>query len=214
MIRELQRRVVYGPFAEAPIDERAVRLESREYLTERGIQTPFRTRELADYILRREGRYTYLDDSFLTAGLADEIIANTANLLSVLPPFYLHLGGIGDGLLLLSSFYDRAPRSKVLAITPSFGATKALYDAFPEIEEIYLFPMPKHPDLLRVVRQYSFQVSNCLGRGTTPFDDHRKEWKAGVDIFSRYGISLAPSWARNFGSGSPSRDPRCYRSLR
>ncbi len=132
----------------------------------------------------------------------DESWVQFARKLETLPDFYFHLGGAGDALLLLSTFYDEHPESYVLSVPNSRGAMEDFFRAFPRLKGVFFLPRPEHPQVLLLVRMVVFflkKKGKCLGTGVTPSGDYQKEWKPGIDIFRTYGVAERPSWAKEIG---------------
>jgi glycosyltransferase involved in cell wall biosynthesis/Tfp pilus assembly protein PilF len=168
---------------------------------------------LQPWITRIDGRHVYLSEDFFPrpAGLhyTREELQTTGKrmveMLMSLPPFYAHLGGAGDALLLLAAFYDRHPDGIIFSHPNSVGATRALFDAFPKLSKIYFLPQHSEPFFHITLRYLVCTLRNCLGAGTTPKDNYDEEWKAGLDIAKKYRISKSPRWAAAFRQNTDSR---------
>ena len=168
---------------------------------------------LQPWITRIDGRHVYLSEDFFPrpAGLryTSEELQNAGKklveLMMALPPFYAHLGGAGDALLLLASFYDAKPNSVVFSHPNGVPAAKAFFDAFPGLQKIYFLPQHSEPYFHISLRYLVCTLRNCLGAGTTPKDDYIVEWKAGLDLEKKYRIKKAPRWAAAFRKNTDSR---------
>ncbi|MDR3459820.1 MAG: glycosyltransferase [Verrucomicrobiae bacterium] len=158
---------------------------------------------LHPWITRIESRHVYLSEELFPrpAGLryqAQELEAaakRLVNLLAELPPFYAHIGGAGDALVLLASFYDQKPGAVVFSHPNGVGAAKALFDAFPKLSKIYFLPQHTEPFFHMVLRHAVYELKNCRGAGTTPQFGYEEEWKASLDITKKYRINKSPDWA-------------------
>ncbi len=132
----------------------------------------------------------------------DEAWFHFAEKLESLPDFYFHLGGAGDALLLLSTFYDVRPGSYVLSVPNSMGAMEEFFSAFPRLAGVFFLPRPEHPEVLRLLRRVMVLLvkkGKCLGMGVTPGREYHEEWYRGIDIFRTYGVSERPRWIGEFG---------------
>ncbi len=121
--------------------------------------------------------------------------------LETLPDFYFHLGGAGDALLLLSTFYDEHPESYILSVPNSRGALEDFFRAFPRLKGVFFLPRPEHAQALRLLRRVIFflkKKGKCLGAGVTPAGEYQEEWRPGIDIFRTYGVVERPRWAAAF----------------
>jgi glycosyltransferase involved in cell wall biosynthesis len=146
---------------------------------------------LHPWIYRIEGRHVYLSEEIFPrpSGMRykpDELQSAAQKLillLKQLPEFYAHLGGAGDALLLLASFYDQSPDGIIFSYANNVGAAKALFDAFPKLSKIYFLPQHAEP-FFHVALRFALisQLRNCLGAGATPLNSYDVEWKAGLDI--------------------------------
>jgi glycosyltransferase involved in cell wall biosynthesis/Tfp pilus assembly protein PilF len=169
---------------------------------------------LHPWIYRIEGRHVYLSEEIFPrpSGFCykpDEL-QNAAQklvlLLKELPEFYAHLGGAGDALVLLASFYDQSPTGIIFSYANNVSAAKALFDAFPKLSKIYFLPQHAEP-LFHLALRFALisQLRNCLGAGATPLDSYDVEWKAGLDIGKKYRIKKTPRWAADFRKNENSR---------
>ena len=168
---------------------------------------------LQPWITRIDGRHVYLSEDFFPrpAGLRytsqelNDTGKKLVELMMALPPFYAHLGGAGDALLLLASFYDQKPNSAVFSHPNGVPAAKAFFDAFPGLSKIYFLPQHAEPFFHISLRYLVCTLRNCLGAGATPKDDYVVEWKAGLDLEKKYRIKKTPRWAAAFRKNSGSR---------
>ncbi|MBI1178019.1 glycosyltransferase [bacterium] len=120
-----------------------------------------------------------------------------AGYLERIGPFYFHCGGAGDGLLLLSTFYDRHPESVIVSMANSNEAMKSFFDAFPKLKNVYF--LPEHPDPHHhlLVRMLMKLVRTCRGVGVTPYQEY-SEWNPTFDIYRQRKVTEHPKWAREF----------------
>ncbi|HPJ95104.1 MAG TPA: glycosyltransferase [Deltaproteobacteria bacterium] len=154
--------------------------------------------ELEAFIEKEEGRYVYLSDNFWPEIDGKEIV-RMHHILSSFPPCYVHYGGSGDALLLLSTFYDHDPEQTIVSISNSTGMMRSFFDAFPKLKKVYFIPFPEDHRWHFTSRTFFKSSDICLGLGATPTTkaDYR-EWSADLDIFKAYGIQKRPQWATGF----------------
>ncbi|MCU0582951.1 MAG: tetratricopeptide repeat protein, partial [Syntrophales bacterium] len=152
--------------------------------------------ELDTLVEQEEGRYAYLPQNFWPEEVCPEAIVRIHALLSNFPPCYVHFGGAGDALLLLSTFYDKDPEQTVVSVSNSTGMMRSFFDAFPKLKKVIFIPFPKNYTWHFIARQFFKSSDTCLGMGATPTTtaDYR-EWNADLDIFTTYGIRRRPEWA-------------------
>jgi len=111
---------------------------------------------------------------------------------------YVHFGGAGDALLLLSTYYDEHPEATIVSFANSISSLKSFWKTFPQIKKLYLFPVPTHPLVHTILRKNVKQSSKVLGMGTTPSESYFEEWNEGINIFEKYGVKKNPVWASAF----------------
>lgn len=107
------------------------------------------------------------------------------DLLNKIGPFYAGLGGLGDYLIFLSTFYDKVEKTNVLW----FADDKNLISNFPafnKIENTLVFS-----DKM-LFMEYA-KNPGCLGTGITPKTLRYDEWN-NVNIFEKYGVVEFPSF--------------------
>jgi FkbM family methyltransferase len=199
MIYELSRERSYGALTPEIVSQKQI---AEVAITVKMGDTP-QSEDINDYILKKEGKFTYISSDILPYAVDNSEFVRSAKLLSQLPKFFLHFGGIGDALLMLSTFYDQVPHQTVFSCATSANAATSFFSQFPELKEIYVcdFSIPDGPVRHlqeRFLRLAASQIENCLGRGSTPIEDHDKEWTSDIDIFTRYGISESPNWVEIF----------------
>lgn len=120
--------------------------------------------------------------------------------------FYVHFGGAGDALLLLSTFYDDSPTSTIISICPSPDSSRSLFEAFPDLGSVYFIPYPEKFTTHIILRKLFGAMPNCLGMGVAPRDpDYFKEWGREFDITKEYGVNKNPEWVRQFQTDSKDR---------
>ena len=156
--------------------------------------------EIETLIEKEDGRYAYFPRDFWPGEVSPEEIVRMHRLLASFPSCYIHFGGSGDALLLLSTFYDRNPEQTIVSVANSTGMMKSFFDAFPKLKKVYFIPFPKNPTWHFIARRFFKASEICLGLGATPTTtaDYR-EWNADLDIFKTYGIQQRPAWASDFG---------------
>jgi hypothetical protein len=105
--------------------------------------------------------------------------------------FYLGAGGIGDCLLLLSTFYDNVEEANVIFLANSPELIKELLDFFPKIKS-RLVIKNNYNQLLQL-----YYDKNCIGTGILPKSLSYSAWYK-VDIFKEYRVIKYPKWVELF----------------
>ncbi len=190
VLRELQRRGRFGCRQRANVDERMVRKLVDENFSDKP------KRPVSSYIVRTEGKIVELAPDFIPRDHTgfEQLIKQ----LNSLPPFHFHYGGAGDGLLLLSTFYDIRPGATVLCCATAPRAMEAFFREFPGLEKVYLVELPNDGVRQTVLRAAMSATTQCVGRGATPLRSHEEEWVEGLDVTNAYGIQLYPTWIKSF----------------
>jgi glycosyltransferase involved in cell wall biosynthesis/tetratricopeptide (TPR) repeat protein len=168
---------------------------------------------LRPWIERIDGRHVYLSEDIFPrpAGLKfsqrelQESARRLVEILSALPPFHAHFGGVGDLLLALASFYDDQPNAVLFSYPNSIGATQASLEAFPKLSKIYFLPAHADGFFHITLRQIVYELKNCLGAGATPQHGYEEEWIAGLDLEKKYGVKKNPRWAAALKNNSASK---------
>jgi len=168
------------------------------------------------YVLKKNGepkplpahtdRFHYLPQSMLpvppdaipSADFLARTAQSLANFLAGIGPFYLHLGGAGDALLLLATFLDEHPDGQVVSFPNSIPAARSFFEAFPSLRRVWFLPKNTNPNLHLMLRMMMRHVPNCRGTGVTPEVDYFKEWNAQLDIFKKFAVKPRPEWAKRF----------------
>lgn len=127
---------------------------------------------------------------------------NAALINSMKNKFYFGIGGIGDLLLLMSTFYDdvKWPKDKidVLFIANNVTPVKEIAKAFPNITNFVVYPRGAF-DVSVENWNLLFNNPKCLGTGVTPKNFHYiSEWvKVGQEssVFDEYLVVKNPKWA-------------------
>lgn len=113
-------------------------------------------------------------------------------------PFYYGQGGIGDFLLLMSTFYDDVEQDEVNVVfcANNTGPMMNLIDQFPKVHTFYILPGP-------IMDPTSWPAIDhnplCLGTGVTPRGfNYIQDWiKCGEsNVFDYYGVKRYPEWAQ------------------
>lgn len=115
--------------------------------------------------------------------------------------FYYGQGGIGDFLLLMSTFYDALTEEQSVSVVFAGNNKKGLFDAFPlkkifpKVESFHILDSPSFDPSL-----WAFLENNpmCLGTGVTPKNfDYRNDWiECGKSsVFDYYGVKRTCEWA-------------------
>ncbi len=155
---------------------------------------------LKNATVKKEGKYIYLDQSLLPPAekIDDQAVKSVYLLLNHLTPFYAHVGGIGDALLFMSTFYDRDPEAVVFSMCNSPEAMRAFFDNFPRLKAVYLLPVPDDYLTHYLVRSLLHKLPGCKGTGILPREDYMIEWRRNIDIFKTYGVVEHPNWVEQF----------------
>lgn len=111
---------------------------------------------------------------------------------------YVHFGGAGDALLLLSTFYDENPNQIVISFANSINALKSFWESFHSLEHVFIIPLPPSYILHSSIRKLMPMLRNVKGMGATPKSDYETEWGSVSNIFDFYGIKEKPDWVKNF----------------
>jgi glycosyltransferase involved in cell wall biosynthesis len=115
-----------------------------------------------------------------------------------LGPIYVHFGGAGDALLLLSTFYDKNPEQIVVSFGNSKELTKVFFSNFPLLKKLIIVPFPPGPIHHQILRKLISHLPNAQGMGITPENGYSEEWVKGIDIFKKYNINRNPQWVSMF----------------
>jgi glycosyltransferase involved in cell wall biosynthesis/tetratricopeptide (TPR) repeat protein len=153
----------------------------------------------------RDGFYYFRDDVLpdppdskpsaeWLAGIAQSLV----NSLREIGPFYLHFGGAGDALLLLSTFLDRHPAAQIVSFPNSIPAARSFFQAFPSLKRVWFLPKNDSMRIHILIRMLMKHVPNCKGMGVTPKMDYFTEWHAKLNIFKEFGVVRRPEWAKRF----------------
>lgn len=122
-------------------------------------------------------------------------------------PFYFGIGGIGDALLLLSTFYDDIEQNAVdvVFVANDHSAIKTLSNSFPKIRRWWIFPRKAfYPT--KIEWESLIRNERCLGTGVTPKNfDYVGDWiECGKStVFDYYGVTKNPAWAKRRESINP-----------
>lgn len=128
-------------------------------------------------------------------------------------PYYFGIGGIGDFLLLMASFYDKIEQDEVdvvfvannMAPLRALTADPAPIDRiqlkyFSKIGKFWFFPrnaFPLDPKLWELLQK----DPRCRGTGVTPANfNYIGDWNAcgKTNVFNYYGLERLPIWARSW----------------
>ena len=114
--------------------------------------------------------------------------------------FYFGIGGIGDFLLLMSTFYDTIDdRTDVIFVANNIATIRELSKKFPKVERFWFFPRKAFvptPYLWNEIVNHK----GCLGTGVTPKEfNYVGDWiECGKsNVFSYYGVKHNPIFARS-----------------
>ncbi|MCC6952487.1 MAG: glycosyltransferase, partial [Deltaproteobacteria bacterium] len=193
VLQSLLRERVYGRSKKPSVDPREVDRAVAERMSAANHPT-----NIDSYVRERNGKIAILDSSIVDDLLTKEGMLRLAEALLSFGPFQFHFGGVGDALLLMSTFGDRAADQRIFSISTSPAATRAFFEEFPNLGEVYIAPFPKRAESAMVARAIIRRVPGFLGAGVTPIGAHDDEWNDSLDIFVRYGVQRSPLWAREF----------------
>jgi hypothetical protein len=124
-------------------------------------------------------------------------------------PYYFGIGGIGDFLLLMSTFYDNVQsgvNTDVIFVANNVNQINRIAHLFPLINKFWLYPR-KAFDTSEIMWNEITKSGSCLGTGVTPQKfDYIRDWiKCGeTNVFDYYGVKKNPAWARRIGFTSDS----------
>lgn len=105
--------------------------------------------------------------------------------------FYLGNGGIGDALILLSTFYDEVDEANVVFLANAPQSVKELLDQFPKIKTNLV--IQNNFSCLKEL----YNHPNCIGTGILPKNLDYNTWYR-VDIFKEYGVKEFPEFMSLF----------------
>lgn len=193
MLFELQRRRIFGElkFVE-PSQEQITNLVNER------MSAYLPPPSLERLVVKKEGNINILSSDFFVSAANNDEVSRIWTFANQLPPFYLHFGGVGDALLLLSTFYDSNPNQVVVSLANSIEALKEFYKNFPKLNDIYLLELSNHSRFNNLMRMVLIRSPKCLGAGCTPENSHSEDWLEGLDIFRKYKIITNPKWALDF----------------
>jgi GT2 family glycosyltransferase/cytochrome c-type biogenesis protein CcmH/NrfG len=159
-------------------------------------------------IEKRDGKFIYFNDEILadikrlnmclTEEEKERLLSNFIKMFRQIGPFYVHFGGAGDALLLLSTFYDKNPAQTIVSIANSPESMRSFFDAFPMLKKIYFIPFPDintHALLRKIFANFK---STVLGMGVTPEDGYTDEWVNSEMLVKKYKVNKHPLWVKKF----------------
>ena len=146
---------------------------------------------------RKDGKYFYFNEYFYPKEVNRRSLTFFAKMLHRLGAFYAFIGGIGDALLFLSTFYDREDYPTIVCAPNSSGAMRVLFNQFKKIKRVYFIPYPRSGHWHYSLRGIWEQLPNCKGRGVTPVKGYMDEWTPELNIFATYGVKEHPQWIDN-----------------
>lgn len=112
-------------------------------------------------------------------------------------PFYFGIGGIGDFLLLMATFYDDVDdNTDVIFVCNSVNAIRAVSTQFPKIHRFWFYPMSafnRTTEMWRLITRSNL----CKGTGVTPKAfKYVEDWIecGNSNVFDYYGVIEHPKW--------------------
>lgn len=186
---------------QAEIDRLNMEAASRFYLKWEKEVAVIAIKKLIEKI---DGKFVYLSGNIEPKNLLEAkkylkpVTHHIASIFRELGPIYVHMGGIGDACLLLSSFYDADPEQVILSIPNSISTMKKFFSSFPKLKNVFFLPMPKNNISHNIYRQIFHQISNVKGLGATPKDNYIEEWLNTFDVFTKYNLNQKCEWINLF----------------
>lgn len=114
-------------------------------------------------------------------------------------PFYFGIGGLGDFLLLMATFYDNIlPNTDVIFVCNNVNAIRGMSAMFPKVNRFWFYPIAalnRTPDMWRLIKRHHL----CMGTGVTPKEfKYVEDWiECGKsNVFDYYGVKRYPDWAK------------------
>lgn len=120
---------------------------------------------------------------------------------SIDDPFYFGIGGIGDFLLLMSTFYDDVEDQAVRVVFVPNSQKLPISDffyLFPKIKKFHLWPRASFATDKETWD--AIEKAGCKGTGVTPKNfEYIKDWiECGkTSVFEYYGVKRHPKWAKD-----------------
>jgi hypothetical protein len=117
-------------------------------------------------------------------------------------PFYFGIGGIGDFLLLLSTFYNEESQFEIVFVANNPSSILAFSKQF---KNLRIYPYPIRTFETSSKTWDIITGKNCLGTGVTPKNfEYIKEWIdcRKTSVFDKYGVKYPCEWASNYASTS------------
>jgi hypothetical protein len=114
--------------------------------------------------------------------------------IDIMGEYFLGNGGIGDFLLLLSTFYDDIPedqKANVIFLANNPEHIKELYKLFPKLGKVLI--IKNDWQLLHEL----YTHKNCIGTGILPLNLHYAKWHK-VNIFKEYKVKEFPEFVKLF----------------
>ena len=112
--------------------------------------------------------------------------------------FYFGLGGMGDFLLLMSTFYDNIEsNTDVIFVCNNVNTIKEMSELFPMVNRFWFYPR-KAFFISEPLWESIVSHDLCLGTGVTPAKfDYVRDWiKCGkTNVFLYYGVKENPMFA-------------------
>jgi len=108
--------------------------------------------------------------------------------------YYFGIGGIGDFLLLMSTFYDDVtPNTDVVFVANNVKAISGVAELFGGVNKFWIYPRKAFEPSTRIYNELLEDWANykCLGMGVTPENfDYVGDWMkcADEDVFEYYGV--------------------------
>ncbi len=208
--REAGKKIYYEPECVA-IHHEGKTLDDQEKINELNIESAktffakwsarLARIHLETFVEKTEGGFVYLSREIIP-NYKDKIAVNQfINIFHNFGDFYFHVGGAGDALLLLSSFYDESPESVVVSLPDSLKTMENFFKVFPKLKNVYFIQWDNEYLIEAFLRSTFPKFKNFLGMGATPENlDNDAEWNEKLDIFQRYNIKPNPKWTAEFTS--------------
>ncbi|GAB4332177.1 MAG: hypothetical protein Kow0037_09480 [Calditrichia bacterium] len=149
--------------------------------------------ERQEFIDSEEGKFVYLKSDIFPREYQEGDVTKTAMKLAPffqeIGPFYAHIGGAGDALMLLSSLDEKENSYTIVSVANSIPAMKSFWSAYPQIKKVYFIPFPENDVTHVLLRKLFSSLNNCMGMGVAPESDYYDdEWNDELDVFKKYKI--------------------------
>ncbi len=149
-------------------------------------------------IEKQVGNFVYLKKDFIPDFNNQAQIEQFVIMMLSHIPFYAHFGGVGDALLLLTTFYDEENNGIIFSFPGNLQTMENFFKKFPNLK-IYFVPWENNYYTEVYFRAIFPKLNNFKGMGITPENwNNELEWNSELNIFEKYKIKANPDWAKEF----------------